>query len=36
MDIGKILFTLNYVKYIKPFDFNLLVIGKSKLIEGTG
>ena len=30
MDIGKILFTLSYVKYIKQFDFNLLVNGKSK------
>ena len=29
MDIGKILFTLSYVKYIKQFDFNLLVNGKS-------
>ena len=28
-DIGKILFTLSYVKYIKQFDFNLLVNGKS-------
>ena len=30
MDIGKILFTLSCVKYIKQFDFNLLVNGKSK------
>ena len=30
MNIGKILFTLSYVKYIKQFDFNLLVNGKSK------
>ena len=29
MDIGKILFTLSYVKYIKQFDFNILVNGKS-------
>ena len=29
MDIGKILFTLSYVKYIKQFDFNLLINGKS-------
>ena len=29
MDIGKILFTLSYVKYIKQFHFNLLVNGKS-------
>ena len=29
MDIGKILFTLSYVKYTKQFDFNLLVNGKS-------
>ena len=28
LDIGKILFTLSYVKY-KQFDFNLLVNGKS-------
>ena len=29
MDIGKILFTLSYVKYNKQFDFHLLVNGKS-------
>ena len=29
MDIAKILLTLSYVKYIKQFDFNLLVNGKS-------
>ena len=29
MDIGKILFTLSYVKDIKQFDFDSLVNGKS-------
>ena len=29
MDIGKILFTLSYVKYIKQFAFYLLINGKS-------